>query len=1157
MANIKATENEFRSQVIFWLNKFFEQGGYSFQIATSDPSVAGEGNALFPDVQLWLNREAKQGFCGWELKTPITPIDDEKLIENAVEKAKRMGAKYFITWNMRDAVIWQLSGEKDRKAQRIFNYLPLPINSVDDFSIQSQRIILEERTRAILNDLQRLYQDGHLTYLGADDWFFIDRITKAVEELKPFFKMRLLETTAKDINFRKRIDEWAVKQAFFVGDNREEFFEKISAQIVYQLIGRILFFEVLKQFRNELTSINLKGLSEQKANEEIKTKFAQIRAIDYQAIFEEDMPDKVSIPYPAVAVLSGLIDELNKRDFAHLPQEVLGSIFENLIPAQERHFLGQYFTNENLVDFIITFCVRKIDDFVLDPTCGTGTFLIRAYNRFQWHFCQKDHQKLLSQIWGVDIAPFPAELATINLYRQEIAKIGNFPRVLKKDFFLLKSGQAYEFPPNKPFLDDPHRKINEHLPIFDAIIGNPPYIRQEQIDRALPDYTETTILPAVGSDLDQIVKQTDYNEVTTEKEQPVFSGQADIYAFMFVHAAALLKEGGRLGFVTSNSWLGAGYGKELQKFFLQNFKIVAIVESRVEPWFKTAQVNTIFTILEKCQNRKERENNLVKFVSIKKKLADLIPWDMQAEAQNRWHNLDGFVSKIENAGLDFVKFSKTGEMSVEPPEVINDFENENFKIRVVKQSDLQKSAVDLFGAGAWGRYMRAPKVYFDLQEKLRDKLARFDDEEIVKVNFGIKTGINEFFILSPARIKAFGIEQEFLKPFVSSFREIKKLIIEQPKEPKFLFVCNLTKQELRHLGKKGALQYIEWAEKQKTTGRGAVGKQGVTWSQVPSVRNRPLWYALGEHIVGDLVLNRFIGERIFFPLNPEKMFIGDSMFEASFTDRKLIPFWAALMNSAIFYLFAEIAGRTEAGGGVLRLYGPEIKSLLLPDARKISKDEQKKILVAFDKILARPILKIQDEVKQKDRRKFDVLVLEALGLNPADYLDEIYNSLTDLVSTRVRLGKMQVIETKKRKKQDIAKIKEDVLKETLPAGLLPFPESFVKSGARQKEIAVLNGKLKLGAYFLGKQEVVNDKAEKMECKTVNEAEFIVFSQKANQHIVKIPKEPNEIHNAVVKYRKYIKEIREKLIRALVLRVGDESLAESLAAEILEELGVLH
>ena len=114
MPNIKATENEFRSQVISWLNKFLGQGGYSFQIATSDPSVSGGESNFFPDIQLWLNRETKQGFCGWELKTPITPVD-------AVEKAKRMGAKYFVTWNMRDAVIWQLSDEKGKKAQRIFS----------------------------------------------------------------------------------------------------------------------------------------------------------------------------------------------------------------------------------------------------------------------------------------------------------------------------------------------------------------------------------------------------------------------------------------------------------------------------------------------------------------------------------------------------------------------------------------------------------------------------------------------------------------------------------------------------------------------------------------------------------------------------------------------------------------------------------------------------------------------------------------------------------------------------------------------------------------------------------------------------------------------------------------------------------------------------
>ena len=41
MAKIKATENEFRSQVIPWLNKFFEQGGYPFELATGDPSKRG------------------------------------------------------------------------------------------------------------------------------------------------------------------------------------------------------------------------------------------------------------------------------------------------------------------------------------------------------------------------------------------------------------------------------------------------------------------------------------------------------------------------------------------------------------------------------------------------------------------------------------------------------------------------------------------------------------------------------------------------------------------------------------------------------------------------------------------------------------------------------------------------------------------------------------------------------------------------------------------------------------------------------------------------------------------------------------------------------------------------------------------------------------
>lgn len=68
MTEIRANEREFRSQVISWLNSILEKGGHPFELATGDPSVATDKSTLFPDVQLWINRESGQGFCGWELR---------------------------------------------------------------------------------------------------------------------------------------------------------------------------------------------------------------------------------------------------------------------------------------------------------------------------------------------------------------------------------------------------------------------------------------------------------------------------------------------------------------------------------------------------------------------------------------------------------------------------------------------------------------------------------------------------------------------------------------------------------------------------------------------------------------------------------------------------------------------------------------------------------------------------------------------------------------------------------------------------------------------------------------------------------------------------------------------------------------------------------
>ena len=84
MTEIRSNEREFNSQVIVWLNEFISGGGYPFDNITGETSIQVVGETTkFPGVQVWLNRAAKQGFCGWELKSPSIPANDSTLLENA------------------------------------------------------------------------------------------------------------------------------------------------------------------------------------------------------------------------------------------------------------------------------------------------------------------------------------------------------------------------------------------------------------------------------------------------------------------------------------------------------------------------------------------------------------------------------------------------------------------------------------------------------------------------------------------------------------------------------------------------------------------------------------------------------------------------------------------------------------------------------------------------------------------------------------------------------------------------------------------------------------------------------------------------------------------------------------------------------------------
>ena len=142
------------------------------------------------------------------------------------------------------------------------------------------------------------------------------------------------------------------------------------------------------------------------------------------------------------------------------------------------------------------------------------------------------------------------------------------------------------------------------LPPLDAIVGNPPYVRQEKINKFdKPKYARAVAEAFKGTAL---------------------SGRADLHCYFWPHAARFLKEGASFGFLTSGQWLDVDYGFALQRWMLKHFKIIAIMESSTERWFPDARVKTCITILERCSDEEARRENPVRFVRFEKPLAEII-----------------------------------------------------------------------------------------------------------------------------------------------------------------------------------------------------------------------------------------------------------------------------------------------------------------------------------------------------------------------------------------------------------------------------------------------------------------------------------------------------------------------------------------------------
>ncbi|WP_236593210.1 type IIL restriction-modification enzyme MmeI, partial [Mycobacterium paraintracellulare] len=102
-------------------------------------------------------------------------------------------------------------------------------------------------------------------------------------------------------------------------------------------------------------------------SEQLRVFWDQVRAFDYEALFEPSPLETVTFSQASDQVIRNLVDNLAGYDWNDVELDVLGSIFEQLIPVSERVVLGQYYTPSRLADLLLSLTLEDEPTAILDP----------------------------------------------------------------------------------------------------------------------------------------------------------------------------------------------------------------------------------------------------------------------------------------------------------------------------------------------------------------------------------------------------------------------------------------------------------------------------------------------------------------------------------------------------------------------------------------------------------------------------------------------------------------------------------------------------------------------------------------------------------------------------------------------------------------------
>lgn len=225
---------------------------------------------------------------------------------------------------------------------------------------------------------------------------------------------------------------------------------------------------------------------------------------------------------------------------------------------------------------------------------------------------------------------------------------------------------------------------------FDIVLGNPPYVAQEDISDPLSGITDAKIYKEL---LKQMVLQDFPNDIPLQ----VISGKSDLYTFFYIRGLRLLNKKGLLTYICSNSWLDVEFGAWLQKFLLERCQTHFIIDNLAKRVFKNAGINTIISMIGAWQ-RTVRADDLIRFAAFK------LPFENSLYTENLLA-IEGTDKRIEYDDL---------------------------RVNVVARDTLSKEGWEnskdgKYCGSMWGSfYLRAPHVMMHILDKCKAKLCNLN-----------------------------------------------------------------------------------------------------------------------------------------------------------------------------------------------------------------------------------------------------------------------------------------------------------------------------------------------------------------------------------------------------------------------------------------------